>query len=854
MCLNKYLVKKAGRSPAEVKELLTSYMDKKREAGEKPDLGIIQRVMLGSAGVGMVRGNMHPIIAGLKGRENLWHGSATKNLMTPEGGGILNEGLSLQYSGINNRANNALTRNSPITLTERFAKMKGRPLTHEQEMYLHGVVGDISEQTGANKAFQASVMSDVMDKTRSGELNVGEALKTLSKQKGYEMTPAELNELEVMTYDGQVYNSNPHVEAHAKKSYIDAGTPEGAWDHLTYEQQRAYKENSVKEITKAKEEFNKFFAGDDIKKTLRREYYDAQRQTARINEATGKFESLHDKVRARVPEISERLGLDPHELGAHFDKNSHKLGRRIYFGSSPESVAYWGGIGNEAGYALANASQTAVDQAQRKGPSIGKVVKTMASSAANQATGGYYDTIRAKMKYGKPEEVLHMQNIDEVKRYLSAMHPDELAKHRALMQFSTPTGTLDSMADFPVIRRVIQSSPMLKELMGNFMPQADPSKDLSIHENVGANKLRTMDLIDDTSGKLMKRIHIKDFEKSPMRFLGGKGNRLGTLGRIAAPLGITGLGGYMAYKAIKPKQESKLHLADSIPDAPQGSIAETTKTAGVSPKVMAALFGVPAAAGITLGGGAYLADRAMKKENYVPIPKELQKKFTPGEREEYNNKAFLESSKSNIGAHTANLLAAGVGMPLVDPGGYPVASALTGMASTFALAPQIGTNTTLMATNPETMIPGIDKIPAADKFVRDHPYLTSGALAGATLGAVPAAGYYMAKKYYPYSTQKLFNGMSRGFKGDMKTKRTILKKLVDRIKDMKITAVPPAAGLATALGLAGAGYATSKVYNRARRIADEQISNHNEPSKTEKTAEEPMSRLLPPTARSIRSS
>ena len=92
------------RSPEEVRAQIQSYIEAKRQAGESPDLNVMQRIILGTGGLGMMKGNIQPVWAALRGKADLWHGTGTNTLLMPNTageankGGILNEGLVPEIS------------------------------------------------------------------------------------------------------------------------------------------------------------------------------------------------------------------------------------------------------------------------------------------------------------------------------------------------------------------------------------------------------------------------------------------------------------------------------------------------------------------------------------------------------------------------------------------------------------------------------------------------------------------------------------------------------------------------------------------------------------------------------------
>jgi hypothetical protein len=660
------------RTPEEMKAIIDAYVKKKKEVGEEQDKSLLERIIYGGTGAGILRGNLTPVIAGIKGNADMWHGSPAHNLMPNElGGGILNEGLDLRHAGKNQRLNSLLMSNSAQSMLEEYLGKQGRKLTPEDEEYLFNMIKKINQDAG-----------------HTAESAAMRAMSGAVEGKGM---PAS------------------EIMSDAIRSAETAHMQEGG----------------------------KF----------------------------SKFKSLADRVMDRVPELSKRFNVPEEELRQHFNKNIGRLGKRVYFGTSPESVSFWSGHGNEAGFAggkLMGDMQRSHGAHPSDLESLKLQGKIIGSSVANQLTGGYFNTVKEKLKYGRPDSVHTLSDLDALKAHLRVMG-DDLGKHNVMMQYSIPTGTLDSMADFPIARRIIQSSPALKDLMGNFMPQADPSKDMSITENVSPKKIKTVDLVDKATGKLKQRIHISNHEKTPFNFLGGKGNRLNTLKNIAAPAALSLVGANLLHKAIAPNKKTKVkNIADDIPDLETSKDKKKglAKKAASDPKMLAALLGVPVAAGLGIAGGTYLSDKALNRKNYQMLPEELEKKFTSKEKEDYNNRAINEYTKGMIGANAATVAGTALGT-FADMSPLSYKAGLGGYLGSQLLTPVLSSQIAQAEKAPETVVPFADKIPAVEKFVKEHPYITGGVAGGLTAGALPASVYHIAKKYYPYHTKE-FMDMIKG--------------------------------------------------------------------------------------------
>ena len=735
------------RSPEEMKAIIDAYLKKKKEQGEEPDRSLLERIIYGGTGAGILRGNLTPVIAGIKGNADMWHGSPAHNIMPNElGGGILNEGLDLRHAGKNQRLNSLLMSNSAQSMLEEYLGKQGRKLTPEDEQYLFDMIKKINQDAG-----------------HTGQ---SAAVRAMS---------------------GAVEGKMPHSER--------------------------------------------------ISDIIREAEVSGMQEGGKFS----KFKSLADRVMDRVPELSKRFNIPEEELRQHFNKNIGKLGKRVYFGTSPESVSYWSGHGNEAGYAgnklMGDFGRSHAGNSDLE--ALKTNAKIVGSSVANQLTGGYFNTLKEKLKYGRPEAVHNLTDLDALKAHLRSMG-DELGKHNVMMQYSIPTGTLDSMADFPIARRIIQSSPALKDLMGNFMPQADPSKDMSITEGVSPKKIKTVDLVDKATGKLKQRIHIANHEKTPFNFLGGKGNRLNTLKNIAAPAALSLLGANLLHKAIAPNKKTKVkNLADDIPDieTSENKKKGLAKKAASDPKMLAALLGVPVAASLGLAGGSYLADKALNRQNYQMLPEELEEKFTSREKENYNNRAVSEYSKGLLGANAATVAGTALGT-FADMSPLSYKSGLGGYVGSQLLTPTLSAQIATAEKTPEAVIPLADKIPAVDKFVREHPYISGGVAGGLAAGALPASVYHIAKKYYPYHTKEFvdmiknklkeeggISEMIRNIQKDVPYLRgekgkSVLNHLQQSVKHLPHNLFMPG------MGLAGAGL-TALLLNAGMR-AKHRIDRHAE--------------------------
>jgi hypothetical protein len=841
------------RSPEEIKNIIDNYNEEKRRAGEKSDLSLLQRLLLGSTGLGMVRGNVHPVLSAIRGNADLWHGSAPENLMMADGKGILNEGLSLAHAGKNKRLNADLMKNSPMTIMEEFLNRQNKRLTPEDENYLEGIIGEISRGTKSapDNFLDLDLLQKAYEESKSSPENI---IANFKKHFGRDPLDEELRllqEVGSVNYSGEKpyspaarkrYSSRgisdgerilaPHD--YIEQKYRNLGYPEGAFENLstlardewTKKLSPSFIDHPLIATPRDSEAHRKIWRGldEEMSKRYRAEVGKGAgpyRGALTSLKAKEDFKSLFDKVKEKAPLLAKRFGVDQKQLEDYIDSNAHKLGRRIYFATNPQSVAFWSGKQTEGDF-LTEKMVSQLSDGNSDSPFDWKrLLRATKDALLNQATGGYYETYLANKKYGKPETTIHVKDLEALKNYFAGMSPEEQGKIKTLMQFSVPSGTLDSMADFPVVRRVVQSSPGVKEMMGTFLPQSDPSKDLSIHEAVSPNNLKTMDIIDSATGKLKTRIHVDSHNKAPFKFLGGAGNRWNNFKNMAAPLGILGTGGYMMYKALKPAVKSKQTIADKIPDVQE-------KKASVSPGTMAKLISAPLALSSVLAGGAYLSDKLTNKKNYVPIPEELSKKFTQAEKDQYDSDAAFEDLKSGIGSHLTNVAGTTAGT-LATPLSYSPLTAWLGTGGA-AMAGGIGGNIGLAEADADAIIPGVSYIPGAEKFIREHPYVSAAATGGVGMAALPATAYYTMKKYYPYSSSSFFNSIKdlhrsiNSLEEFSEKNKSFLDKLKMRAKGLKMTTLIP---IMTLLGAASKGLGMYGA-RKAKQKINENLSSEDE--------------------------
>jgi hypothetical protein len=102
------------------------------------------------------------------------------------------------------------------------------------------------------------------------------------------------------------------------------------------------------------------------------------------------------------------------------------------------------------------------------------------------------------------------------------------------------------MTDFPGLSTALKINPGLKHTIADFLPNYEPSRDISVHQDVPATHFRQVDIIDKATGKFT-RYKIGGAGRpafGPLRYLKG-------LGRLVPTLAIGAFGADLTQAAIR---------------------------------------------------------------------------------------------------------------------------------------------------------------------------------------------------------------------------------------------------------------------------------------------------------------
>lgn len=460
--------------------------------------------------------------------------------------------------------------------------------------------------------------------------------------------------------------------------------------------------------------------------------------------------SISEHIESVAPEIANKIGVSPDDFSKHIKSSLSDFGKRIYFATNPESVTYWSKVDhkgtplNEAQYALSSMSSQIAPSATLK-----HHLKNQAQAFADQTTGGYFTDTVAKMRYGRPKDTVHVENLADALKTIQ-----QTGNRNVVFSTSVPTRTLDGMKDFPGIRHVINSTPALKTMAGHYLPNSNPAKDLSVSENVSSKFINTIDILDPTGSHVEKRIHIKNHQKAPFQFLGGKGNRLKSLKRLAVPGALTGLGAAIAYNAITGK---------NFTDAFKKKTDPLKKEAAVDPAHMAKLFAIPAAVYLAAVGTNKLYRDAIGLGDPPTLTEDQYKKLSLKQKLLHEADALRFSRKTMVPTGIGSGLVGGglgalAGKNSLGPvAGGALGAYLSGPVGGASLAAAIPRTNELALADPENVSVAnkvISAVPAGRDWLHKHPELGTHLGQAALLGLGTALPYYAAKKYYPYHTQK----------------------------------------------------------------------------------------------------
>jgi len=496
---------------------------------------------------------------------------------------------------------------------------------------------------------------------------------------------------------------------------------------------------------------------------------------------------IHEAIGKIAPEVAQQFGLNPTELGAHYQKRLPELGKRIYFGAKPEAVSFWSNAGkNEKDYIAAklmNQGRAGLDPLEQ--------VKIMAEGLGEQVTGGYLNDIRAKLQYGKPGKIEDVANLEGLREKLKAHLGSNV---NTVFRSSVPTQSLDHLKDLPGARHLLSSLPIVKTIASRFFPQNDPSKDLSIAQNLDPKSINRAEIVDKATGRVTHRYNVGGATKQPFQLFGGAGHRLKNLRKAAIPGLLTAGGASMIYSGLKDVDKD-------LGFRKKGSLDKFGK---VDRATLLKSFLYPAAA-LAIPGGAAIGARHIMDEKLPDVPT-AEKMRAMGLREqlrqsskemEYTKKLTIPSAL--IGAAGGAAMGGAVG-----PKGAKLLSSAFGayMGGNVgaSYAPYMAQQNTLIKTDPENsgllgMVLG--KRREGRDFLREHPEGVSvgeQALQAGLLGSLP---YFVMKKYYPYHAQKIKNAVSAHLQDGLAKVRT--PEFQSAMKKWYVPAVGASVALPTAI-------------------------------------------------------
>ena len=432
--------------------------------------------------------------------------------------------------------------------------------------------------------------------------------------------------------------------------------------------------------------------------------------------------------------------LDPAKaakIQASLMKELPRFGQRVYAGTHPADVSVWGTGMNELDMVKKKFQEMAAAKSGTGGD-----IKAHFRNALELMTGGLPSTIgdiRSRMKY-KPHETVSMtraQATEELKRLAAAG-----GEHRAVFGVHTPTANMGYLEDFPVVRRLMEANPGFKNLLRNTLgvQTYEPGRDLSFPHLLPKEQFKHVDILDDATKKI-RRINISDFQRaaaSPM---------LQRAKRLAIPSAITALGGLAMYRAIKPKDKM-------VPrNHPQANLemAGKKKLATIGSDVASvAKYVIPAAA----AGGAIGIGSHKLMDKLIPRPKKDPETVEQHAKELARGTGRLMAAMSLAGFGGA-ALGAGAGALAKGRQGAILGGMAGLMAGQTFGSLGVGGRETASTLGGD---PHFSVLPnKAQEVIAKNPWI-GGAKDVAIGAALPIAGAYALRKYYP----SVYARMSRG--------------------------------------------------------------------------------------------
>ena len=266
---------------------------------------------------------------------------------------------------------------------------------------------------------------------------------------------------------------------------------------------------------------------------------------------TGKFNSVDAVLETAKEELSKTLDKD--QVNTVLDSikdNVVRSGKRIYTSTGPATVSEWADVGDELGI-IKNRMNLA-----RPGRALGAYGKAI----GNLLTGGMFPELKqryANFKFNRAanklkssatreqtSKLLSLLNsykapstkqlsslgmsADEVKELgnialesdlsslgslgMSADEFKELASMAAEGRLGAsigtrlPVGEAAMLNDFPGLSTIMAINPGIKHTAADILPNLDPSRDLSVASDIPIEHFRSLDLVDNKTGKPLRRI------------------------------------------------------------------------------------------------------------------------------------------------------------------------------------------------------------------------------------------------------------------------------------------------------------------------------------------------------------
>ncbi len=334
---------------------------------------------------------------------------------------------------------------------------------------------------------------------------------------------------------------------------------------------------------------------------------------------------------------------------------------------------------------------------------------------------------------------------------------------------------MKSLSDFPMLTTLMSLNPGIKHEAARYLPSLDPTKDLSVPENIPTQDFRNIDIIDSSTGDPLFRFGF-DQKNAPISMT----ERLHGLRKAAPFVALGALGGDLVQDAVRQKgtylgkglKKAKEKLFGVKTAGLKGSTIEALKEVGRAGKAMAIPLAGVAGTGL---GGSYIVSKSSDALNKAISTPEMLR-FQEQEKKKLIAQGKDPRLADNMAASAARQAVITTLAPAISIAGGSVAAATTHPLTLYRTAtgklPASGKGllslgltgltgamlTPSMMMRAEQIRGGQDLssmsplyAPFAgssiEKKIRDNPEL--GALVDLpTYAGVPLAGAYATKKHY----------------------------------------------------------------------------------------------------------